>query len=199
MLIPIAPCAHSDAAHGQPIVVERAGELLRREGRAEVPDAPAEALLSIREVVKRFGKRTVLRGISLDVAPGEFLTILGESGSGKTTLLRLIAGFERWIAAKSGWAASASITIPPHRRQVNTVFQSYALFPHLSRVRKCRLRAAREKRAASGNPARVEESAGHGEDARIRAVRSCPIERRPTAASGPGARAREPPARSAAR
>ena len=53
------------------------------------------AILSIRQVIKRFGKRPVLRGITLDVAGGEFLTILGESGSGKTTLLRLIAGFER--------------------------------------------------------------------------------------------------------
>ncbi|MGA7623545.1 MAG: ATP-binding cassette domain-containing protein, partial [Candidatus Acidiferrales bacterium] len=51
-------------------------------------------MLSVRRAVKRFGKLPVLRGIDLDVASGEFLTILGESGSGKTTLLRLIAGFE---------------------------------------------------------------------------------------------------------
>ena len=57
--------------------------------------AESAPILSIRQVIKRFGQRPVLRGISLDVAGGEFLTILGESGSGKTTLLRLIAGFER--------------------------------------------------------------------------------------------------------
>ncbi len=90
------------------------------------------ALLSIRDVAKGFGNRAVLRGITLDVASGEFLTILGESGSGKTTLLRLIAGFER---ADSGeiWMADERIdSLAPYHRHVNTVFQSYALFPHLS-------------------------------------------------------------------
>ena len=64
---------------------------------AQVATAPGrtDSLLSIREVVKCFGSRPVLRNISLEVASGEFLTILGESGSGKTTLLRLIAGFEQ--------------------------------------------------------------------------------------------------------
>ena len=74
---------------------------------AQGAPAPArtDSLLSIRSVVKCFGSRPVLRNISLEVASGEFLTILGESGSGKTTLLRLIAGFEQldggeiWI----GW------------------------------------------------------------------------------------------------
>ena len=90
------------------------------------------ALLSIRDVAKGFGNRAVLRGITLDVGSGEFLTILGESGSGKTTLLRLIAGFER---ADSGeiWMADERIdSLAPYHRHVNTVFQSYALFPHLS-------------------------------------------------------------------
>ena len=90
------------------------------------------ALLSIRDVAKGFGNRAVLHGITLDVASGEFLTILGESGSGKTTFLRLIAGFER---ADSGeiWMADERIdSLPPYHRHVNTVFQSYALFPHLS-------------------------------------------------------------------
>ncbi|MFZ3216925.1 MAG: ATP-binding cassette domain-containing protein [Candidatus Acidiferrales bacterium] len=94
------------------------------------PDAPP--ILSIRHVLKRFAKRPVLRGISLDVAGGEFLTILGESGSGKTTLLRLIAGFEELDGGEIWMGAQRLDHVPPHRRQVNTVFQSYAIFPHLS-------------------------------------------------------------------
>src|SRR6204780_1701796 len=96
-------------------------------------DATAKStLLSIRNVAKSFGKNVVLRGISLDIAEGEFLTILGESGSGKTTLLRIVAGFE---SASSGelWMGTDRLDRqPPYRRRVNTVFQSYALFPHLT-------------------------------------------------------------------
>ena len=101
----------------------------------EAPDKPSAAkptLLSIRNVAKTFGHNVVLRNISLEVAEGEFLTILGESGSGKTTLLRIIAGFE---TATSGelWMGSERLDQqPPYRRRVNTVFQSYALFPHLT-------------------------------------------------------------------
>jgi len=95
------------------------------------PPSP-EPLLSIHEVVKRFGKRPVLRGVSLEVASGEFLTILGESGSGKTTLLRLIAGFEQLDGGDIWMAGERLDPMPPYRRPVNTVFQSYALFPHLS-------------------------------------------------------------------
>jgi ABC-type Fe3+/spermidine/putrescine transport system ATPase subunit len=91
-----------------------------------------DSLLSIREVVKRFGTRSVLRGISLEVASGEFLTILGESGSGKTTLLRLIAGFEQLDGGEIRMGGERLDTVPPHLRLVNTVFQSYALFPHLN-------------------------------------------------------------------
>jgi putative spermidine/putrescine transport system ATP-binding protein len=89
-------------------------------------------LLSIRNVAKSFGKNVVLRDISLDVAEGEFLTILGESGSGKTTLLRIIAGFETASAGEVWMGEERLDRQPPYRRRVNTVFQSYALFPHLT-------------------------------------------------------------------
>jgi ABC-type Fe3+/spermidine/putrescine transport system ATPase subunit len=85
-------------------------------------------LLSIRNVAKRFGKNIVLRDISLDVAEGEFLTILGESGSGKTTLLRIIAGFETASAGEVWMGEERLDRQPPYRRRVNTVFQHYALF-----------------------------------------------------------------------
>src|SRR5487761_1287882 len=92
----------------------------------------AVPLLEIRSVSKSFGSRDVLRDVSLSVASGEFLTTLGESGSGKTTMLRLIAGFEQPDAGEIWMGGERLDTLPPHRRRVNTVFQNYALFPHLS-------------------------------------------------------------------
>ena len=100
-----------------------------------VPSAglPAAAtLLDIRGVAKRFGEREVLKGISLQVPAGEFLTLLGESGSGKTTLLRLIAGFEQPTSGEIRMNGERLDTLPPYKRRVNTVFQNYALFPHLT-------------------------------------------------------------------
>jgi putative spermidine/putrescine transport system ATP-binding protein len=103
---------------------------------AAIPQAPlagAEApLLEVRAVAKRFGAREVLKNISLNIAAGEFLTLLGESGSGKTTLLRLIAGFEEPTTGEIWMSSERLDTLPPHQRRVNTVFQNYALFPHLS-------------------------------------------------------------------
>ena len=96
------------------------------------PAALTKPLLEIRNVAKRFGKLEVLRNISLQVAEGEFLTILGESGSGKTTLLRLIAGFEHADSGEIWMGGERLDPFPPYRRRVNTVFQHYALFPHLT-------------------------------------------------------------------
>ena len=89
-------------------------------------------LLDIRNVAKSFGKNPVLRDISLQIAEGEFLTILGESGSGKTTLLRIIAGFESADSGEIFMEGERQDLLPPYRRRVNPVFQQYALFPHLS-------------------------------------------------------------------
>ena len=89
-------------------------------------------LLSIRNIAKTFGQNVVLRDISLEIAAGEFLTILGESGSGKTTLLRIIAGFQKATSGELWMGAERLDSQPPYRRRVNTVFQNYALFPHLT-------------------------------------------------------------------
>ena len=89
-------------------------------------------MLSIRNVAKSFGRQAVLRDISLQIAEGEFLTILGESGSGKTTLLRIIAGFESANSGEILMEGERLDLLPPYRRRVNTVFQHYALFPHLT-------------------------------------------------------------------
>jgi ABC-type Fe3+/spermidine/putrescine transport system ATPase subunit len=91
-----------------------------------------EPLLEIRAVAKRFGSTRVLATISLDIDQGEFLTILGASGSGKTTLLRLVAGLELPDEGEIWMAGERLDSLPPYRRRVNTVFQHYALFPHLS-------------------------------------------------------------------
>ncbi len=96
------------------------------------PTDASGALLEIKDVTKRYGTRAVLKGISLEVAAGEFLTILGESGSGKTTLLRLIAGFEQLDGGAILMNGGRIDKVPAYKRPVNTVFQSYALFPHLS-------------------------------------------------------------------
>src|SRR5262249_50900981 len=89
-------------------------------------------LLEMRAVSKRFAAREVLKTLSLQIASGEFLTLLGESGSGKTTLLRLIAGFEQPSAGEIWMHGARLDTLPPYKRRVNTVFQQYALFPHLT-------------------------------------------------------------------
>ena len=89
-------------------------------------------VLEFQGISKSFDRQPVLRDISLSVEPAEFLTLLGPSGSGKTTLLRLAAGFEHPDAGKVVLRGKEISHLPPYRRRVNTVFQSYALFPHLT-------------------------------------------------------------------
>jgi ABC-type Fe3+/spermidine/putrescine transport system ATPase subunit len=89
-------------------------------------------LLTIAGVSKSFAGTRVLEDISLAIADGEFLTILGESGSGKTTLLRIIAGFEQADNGTLTMQGTSLDLLPANRRNVNTVFQHYALFPHLT-------------------------------------------------------------------
>ncbi len=83
-------------------------------------------------VTKRFADVTAVDDLSLDIIDGEFLTLLGPSGSGKTTALRLIAGFEQPTAGQIDIAGRPVTHLPPYLREVNTVFQDYALFPHMT-------------------------------------------------------------------
>ncbi|MBO0843735.1 MAG: ABC transporter ATP-binding protein [Nocardioides sp.] len=99
---------------------------------ATEPDPPKSTAISIRGVSRRYGDAVAVNNIDLDLAAGEFFALLGPSGSGKTTTLRMIGGFElpsTGTILLDGLDVSA---LPPYRRDVNTVFQSYALFPHLS-------------------------------------------------------------------
>ena len=104
----------------------------RRQPSRRMRCIQSRPLLKIHDVAKTFGRNAVLRDISLEIAEGEFLTILGESGSGKTTLLRIIAGFENATSGEIWMGGERLDYQPPYRRRVNTVFQHYALFPHLT-------------------------------------------------------------------
>ena len=117
--------------------------------------------IRLRGLTRSFGDVVAVNGVDLDVIDGEFLTLLGPSGSGKTTVLRMIAGFERPDSGTIELAGTDVTSVPPHGRDVNTVFQDYALFPHMSvqrnveyglRVKKVpsadRIRRAKEALAA---------------------------------------------------
>src|SRR5438067_1026387 len=91
-----------------------------------------DAMVELRNVTKRFGSFTAVDHIDLTIKAGEFLTLLGPSGCGKTTLLRMISGFETPTEGAVLLAGNDVTRLPPYRRDVNQVFQSYALFPHLS-------------------------------------------------------------------
>lgn len=92
----------------------------------------AKPIIDIKNVSKRFGEKVALNNINLFVRKGEFMTILGPSGCGKTTLLRLLAGFETATEGMITIGGTDITNLPPYKRNVNTVFQKYALFPHLN-------------------------------------------------------------------
>ena len=87
--------------------------------------------VDVSNVTKRFGAVTAVDSVSLAIRRGEFLTLLGPSGCGKTTLLRIIAGFESPDHGRVVLCGKDVTELPPYRRDVTTVFQHYALFPHL--------------------------------------------------------------------
>ena len=91
-----------------------------------------ESFISIRNVQKYFGSFCAIEDISMDIAHGEFFSLLGASGCGKTTLLRMLAGFESPTSGEIYIDEQPMSDVPPHMRPVNMVFQSYAIFPHLN-------------------------------------------------------------------
>jgi len=93
---------------------------------------PEQTILQLRGICKSFADKRVVFPLDLDIRHGEFLTLLGPSGCGKTTLLRLIGGFERPDSGTVLLAGQDITALAPNQRPVNTVFQSYALFPHMS-------------------------------------------------------------------
>jgi putrescine transport system ATP-binding protein len=103
-----------------------------KRGFAPWAEANVRPLLRVESLSKRFGGFTAVDHLSLDVYEGEFFALLGPSGCGKTTLLRMIAGFERPAAGRILLDGVDLAPVPPYRRPVNMMFQSYALFPHLN-------------------------------------------------------------------
>ena len=103
-----------------------------KRGFAPWAERNAQPLLRIEAVSKRFGAFAAVDQLSLDIFQGEFFALLGPSGCGKTTLLRLIAGFEQPSSGRILLDGVDLAPVPPHRRPVNMMFQTYALFPHLT-------------------------------------------------------------------
>src|SRR5215471_20705985 len=103
-----------------------------RRGFAPWADQSVRPLVRFEGVTKRFGGVTAVDGLSLDIYEGEFFALLGPSGCGKTTLLRMLAGFETPDAGAIRLGADDIGRVPPYRRPINMMFQSYALFPHLT-------------------------------------------------------------------
>ncbi|MDZ5078695.1 ABC transporter ATP-binding protein [Nesterenkonia sp. HG001] len=127
----------------------------RQTASAGAATATSENEVVLEDVTKRFGRTTVLESLNLRLAPGELISVLGPSGCGKTTALRILAGFERPTAGRVLVAGQDVTAMPPNRRDIGMVFQSYSLFPNLSvrqnveyglRVR--RVRAEARRRAA---------------------------------------------------
>ena len=95
-------------------------------------DPDAQPIVQIQGLSKRYGETAAVDAIDLDVYAGELFTILGGSGSGKTTLLRLLAGFEQPTAGRILIDGVDMTNVAPYERPVNMMFQSYALFPHMT-------------------------------------------------------------------
>ncbi len=120
-------------------------------------DARAEPLIRFRNVTKRFGSFTAIDNLTLDIYEKEFFALLGPSGCGKTTMMRMLAGFEHPTEGSIELAGRDIANVPPNKRAVNMMFQSYALFPHLNIWDNIAFGLRRDKLPKLDLEARVEE------------------------------------------
>ena len=120
-------------------------------------DESETPLIRIENVTKRFGDFTAIDGISLNIYAKEFFALLGPSGCGKTTLMRMLAGFETPTEGRITIDGTDMSNVPPNKRAVNMMFQSYALFPHLNIWDNIAFGLRRDKMPADQVAARVEE------------------------------------------
>lgn len=124
---------NAEAARRSPAAAEEDGRKAQGDTQADTGSAREASSISLRALRKTFGRDVVaLEQVDLDIRAGEFFTLLGPSGCGKTTLLRIIAGLEQADSGVLEVGGRDILSTPAHRRSVNTVFQSYALFPHLT-------------------------------------------------------------------
>ena len=164
-----------------------------RRARRDVADVRLET------VVKRFDGVVAVDGITLEIPSGSFFALLGPSGCGKTTTLRMIGGFEEPDEGAIYLGDRDVVGLPPYRRDVNTVFQSYALFPHLSIFDNVAFGLRRKGVDKTQVKGRRRRDAAAGRARGPRLAPAAPALRRPAAARRARARAREPAAGAAAR
>ncbi|MGQ3675183.1 ABC transporter ATP-binding protein [Xanthobacter sp. TB0139] len=120
-------------------------------------DPDKKPLIRFENVVKRFGDFTALNNVTLDIYEREFFALLGPSGCGKTTLMRMLAGFEEPTSGRVLLAGEDLVGVPPYRRPVNMMFQSYALFPHMNVADNIAFGLKQDKMPKGEITARVEE------------------------------------------
>ncbi len=155
--------------------------------------------LTIDQVTKRFGESIALNRIDLTIAPGEIFFLLGPSGCGKTTLLRSIAGFYIPEEGRILFGDEDVTRLPPHLRNTGMMFQSYALWPHLTVAQNVAFGLEERKVAAPEIEQRVRRSPGLGQDGTLRRAQDSSALRRPAAAGRLGAGPGDPAALSFAR
>ena len=144
---------------------------------------------------KQYGDVVAVGGVDLEIGSGEFFTMLGPSGSGKTTTLRMIAGFEVPDAGTVELAGKQVNSLPPYERDVNTVFQDYALFPHMTVQRNVEYGLRVKKVPKEERAKRASRGARDGAARAARRAQARRALRRPAPAGRPCARDRQPAAR----
>ena len=134
----------------------------------------SDSFLELRNLKKSFtSEEYVLQGINLQIDQGEFVTLLGASGCGKTTTLRIIAGLEQPDSG-SIWLEGKDVTnLEPNQRDVNTVFQNYALFPHMNVADNIGYGLKIRKVPKADIKKKVKENAGAGSAGRLRETKTC--------------------------
>ncbi len=153
---------------------------------SEGDQAPKKVLVKIDRVTKKFDETIAVDDVSLEIQKGEIFALLGGSGSGKSTLLRMLAGFERPTEGRILLDGVDITDMPPYERPINMMFQSYALFPHMTVAQNIAFGLKQDKLPAAEIDARVRRHAHAGADDPVRQAQAASVVRWPASACGPG-------------